>query len=179
MYKLPSVITALASSVFALTLCSGNASAQAVYNTDYISFEGTLVVLDNPTSAGCQAANVNYDDQYRVSYRFTVNPSLIQDALVLFPSGDNAAKMLSTQPTTGSLNGPASTEWIYINHYGNSTGTPPGPLPSSSNLTISSGLGQPLTLATGNIKILGSINNFLAESNCNVASVHAALVVIP
>jgi hypothetical protein len=175
MYKLPSMIAALASSVFALTLCSGNAVAQT-YNTDYISFEGTLVVLDNPTSAGCQAANVNYNDQYRVSYRFAVNPNLISDALVLFPSGDNATKMLSTQ-TGGSLNGPSSTEWIYINHYGNST--PTTPLASSSNLTISSGLGQPLSLATGNIKILGSINNFNAQSNCNVASVHAALVVIP
>jgi len=179
MYKLTSMITGFAGSVFALALCSGNASAQAVYNTDFISFEGTLVVLDNPTSAGCQAVGVNYNNQYRVSYRFTVSPSLIQDALVLFASGDNAAKMLSTQPTTGSLNGSATTEWIYINHYGNSTGTPPGPLASSSNLIISSGLGQPLSLATGNIKILGSINNFLAEQNCNVASVHAALVVIP
>jgi hypothetical protein len=175
MYKLPSIITALASSVFALTLCSANAVAQT-YNTDYISFEGTLVVLDNPTSAGCQADGINYNDQYRVSYRFTVNPSVIADALALFPSGDNATKMLSTQ-TSGSLNGSSTTEWIYINHYGNST--PGTPLASSSNLTISSGLGQPLSLATGNIKILGSINNFLAWSNCNIASVHAALVVIP
>jgi hypothetical protein len=175
MYKLPSMITALASSVFALTLCSSNASAQAVYNTDYISFEGVLVVLDNPTSPGCQAAGINFNDTYRVSYRFTVNPSVIQDAFVLFPSGDNATRMRSTQ-TSGSLNGPSPTEWIYINHYANADSAV---LPSSSNLTISSGLGQPLTLATGNIKILGSINNFLSQSNCNISSVHAALVVIP
>jgi hypothetical protein len=49
----------------------------------------------------------------------------------------------------------------------------------SSNLTILSGLGQPVGLGTGNIKILGSIDNFLAITGCNVNSVHAALVAIP
>ena len=83
--------------------------------------------------------------------------------------------MRSTQ-TSGSLNGSSTTEWIFINHYANSDSSV---LASSSNLTISSGLGQPVSLATGNIKILGSINNFLSWSDCNIASVHAALVVIP
>ncbi len=164
----------LASSVFALALCSGKAEAQT-YNKDYVSFEGTLVVLDNPTSAACQNDGIFYDDQYRVSYRFTANPSVIQDAIAIFPSGDNATKFKSTQ-TSGSLNGQSTTEWVYINHYANSENSP---LASSSNLTITSGLGQPVSLGTGNIKILGSINNFLAWSDCNVASVHAALVNIP
>lgn len=174
MYKMTSMITGLTGSLFALALCSGSAKA-ATYGVDYLSFEGVLVVLDNPTSAGCQADGINYNSQYRISYRFTVNPSVIQDALALFPSGDNAARMRSTQ-TSGSLNGASSTEWNYINHYADEDSAS---LASSSNLTISSGFGQPLTLSTGNIKILGSINNFIAESNCNIASVHAALVAIP
>jgi hypothetical protein len=174
MYKSTSMIAGLASAVFALILSLADARAQ-VYGTDYISFEGVLVVLDNPTSSACQADQVNYNDQYRVSYRFTVNPSLIADALALFPSGANAARMRSTQ-TSGSLNGSSTTEWIFINHYANSDSSV---LASSSNLTISSGLGSPVSLGTGNIKILGSINNFLSWSDCNIASVHAALVVIP
>jgi hypothetical protein len=174
MYKLTSMIPALASSVFALALCSGNAGAQT-YGTDYLSFEGVLVILDNPTSAACQADGISYNNQYRVSYRYTANPSVISDAFALFPGGDNATKFKSTQ-SGGSLNGPSATEWVYINHYGNSDNSP---LASSSNLTISSGLGQPVGLGTGNIKILGSINNFLAFSDCNVTSVHAALVAIP
>src|SRR5271170_4358646 len=174
MYKSTSMIVGLASAVFALILSLADARAQ-VYGTDYISFEGVLVVLDNPTSSACQADQVFYNYQYRVSYRFTVNPSLIADALALFPSGDNAARMRSTQ-TSGSLNGSSTTEWIFINHYANSDSSV---LASSSNLTISSGLGQPVSLATGNIKILGSINNFLSWSDCNIASVHAALVVLP
>jgi hypothetical protein len=174
MYKSTSMIAGLTSAVFALALSLAEAGAQT-YGTDYISFEGVLVVLDNPTSSGCQSDGINYDNQYRVSYRFTNNPSVISDALALFPAGDNAAKIKSTQ-TSGSLNGSSTTEWIYINHYANSDSSV---LASSSNLTISSGLGQPVSLATGNIKILGSINNFLSYSNCNIASVHAALVVIP
>lgn len=174
MYKSTSMIAGLASSVFALILSLDDARAQ-VYGTDYISFEGVLVVLDNPTSTTCQAHQIFYSDTYRVSYRFTVNPSLIADALALFPSGDNAARMRSTQ-TSGSLNGSSTTEWIFINHYAN---TDISVLASSSNLTISSGLGSPVSLGTGNIKILGSINNFLSWSDCNIASVHAALVVIP
>src|SRR5271154_1744546 len=174
MYKMTSMITGLTGSLFALALCSGSAKA-ATYGVDYLSFEGVLVVLDNPTSAGCQADGINYNSQYRISYRFTVNPSVIQDALALFPSGDNAARMRSTQ-TSGSLNGSSTTEWIFINHYANSDNSV---LASSSNLTILSGLGQPVSLTTGNIKILGSINNFLSYSDCNIASVHAALVVIP
>ena len=174
MYKSTSMIAGLASAVFALALSSADARAQT-YGTDYISFEGVLVVLDNPTSSTCQADDVYYNYTYRVSYRFTVNPSLISDALALFPSGDNAAKIKSTQ-SSGSLNGSSTTEWIFINHYANSDNSV---LASSSNLTILSGLGQPVSLTTGNIKILGSINNFLSYSDCNIASVHAALVVIP
>jgi hypothetical protein len=168
------MITAFAGAVVALLLGLATASAQT-YGTDYKSFEGVLVILDNPTSAACQADGINYDDTYRVSYRFTVNPTLIQDAFVLFPSGDNAAKFKSTQ-TSGSLNGSSTTEWIYINHYGNSDSAV---LASSSNLSISSGINGAVTLTTGNIKITGSINNFLAYSTCNIASVHAALVSIP
>jgi hypothetical protein len=155
---------------------AGLAGAQAqVYGTDYISFEGTAVVLDNPTSPACQADGIHYNDQYRVSYRYTANPSVISDALAFYPSGDNAAKMNSTQSPSLSLSGPSTTTWSYINHYGNEGSG----LTSSSNLNIESTLDTGVTLGTAVVKIRGSIGDFLAWNNCNISQIHAALVLIP
>jgi hypothetical protein len=66
MYKLSLRLFGLAGAVFAFVFCSVDARAQAVYGTDYLSFEGVLIVLDNPTSSACQSHQIIYGDQYRV-----------------------------------------------------------------------------------------------------------------
>jgi hypothetical protein len=148
-----------------------------VYGTDYLSFQGRLIVLDNPTSAGCQAVGINYGSAVDAVYLFTVNPSLIADALTTYPQGGRAGQhMVSTQSPNFSLAGLSTTITYYVNSYGNAPNTPGV---SSSNLTILSGLNQPVSLAAGNIKILGSISNFLGNSGCTVGSVHGALVAVP
>jgi hypothetical protein len=152
------------------------AGAQAqVYGTDYLSFEGTAVILDNPTSAACQADGIYYDYKYRLTYRFTANPSLIADAIAFYPGGDNAVRMISTQSPNFSLSGASTVSWSDINHYANYNSG----LTSSSNLTILAGINTPVGLGTGNIKITGSIGDFLNYSGCTINQIHAALVAIP
>jgi hypothetical protein len=166
-------LVSIASVVVLLFLNLSDARAQ-VYGTDYLTFEGSLYILDNPTSTICQSKGFNYGNEYKAIYRFTANPSLIADALAI-NSNYSVNRINSTQSPNFSLAGASTGNWIWMNGHGN-YGTLSN---SSSNLTILSGLNQPVTLATGNIKILGSINNFDAWSDCNITSVHAALVAKP
>jgi hypothetical protein len=156
-----------------------DARAQAVYGTDYLSFEGVGVVLDNPTSPGCQSINVNFGSVYKVVYRWTANPSLVADALS-FIIGDHAvSRLISTQSPNFSLNGSSTVTWTYINRhadFGNGVGA------TTTTMTILSGLNGPVTLGTGNIKIVnGNIPNFPANTTagCTLTNFHAALVAIP
>jgi hypothetical protein len=173
------MINFLRFSCFGFFWLASFAGAQAqVYGTDYLSFQGMAVVLDNPTSAACQAIGINYDGRFRVTYRYTANPSVIADAIVFFPDGSRdpgAAKMISTQSPNFSLAGSSTISWNYINSYGGSGSG----LTSSSNLTILAGINTPVGLGTGNIKITGSIGDFLSNSGCNINQIHAALVAIP
>jgi hypothetical protein len=157
------------------TVLIGLAGAHAQEGVTFQAFQGTLVVLDNPTSATCQAHNVNFADFYTAIYRFAINPAVVSDALAIHSSrGD--AQMYSTQSPNFSLNGPSTTGWNYISKYA-SYGTL---TPSSSNLTLQAGL-TGLAVAAGNANVIlnGSINDFLGISGCNITKVHAAMVRTP
>ena len=162
-----------------LWLGVADARAQAVYGTDYLSFDGVGVVLDNPTSAACQSINVNFNSTYRVVYRWTNNPSLISDALS-FIIGDHAiARIQSTQQPSLSLNGSSTVFWSFINRLSNFNGNAGA---TTTSMSISTGLGNPVSLAAGNIKIVNGIipdfpGNFTA--GCTVNNFHAALVAVP
>lgn len=154
---------------------SDSVSAHAQEGVTYQAFQGTLVVLDNPTSATCQAHNINFSDTYFVIYRFAINPTMVSDALAIHSTrGDS--QMYSTQSPNFSLNGPSTTGWNYINKYASY-----GSLsPSSSNLTLQAGLtGLPVASGNANVILNGSINDFLAVSGCDIAKVHAAMVRTP
>jgi hypothetical protein len=155
------------------------AQAQAVYCTehqttgcDYISFDGDLVIEDNPTSTACQAHGINFGNIYSFAYRFTLSPSVITDALALYVNNHSATRMVSTQSPNFSLNGSSTTSWNFINSYANSNTL----TPSSSNLIIVQGIGGAIISSTQTMKIQvgSSINNFLAWSDCNIASVKGA-----
>jgi hypothetical protein len=169
----------LLAAMFVLLFGFVDAQAQT-YGTDYLSFEGALYVLDNPTSGACQSHGINFGDAYRMVYLFTNNPSnanISADAITLFPQGAAAARMHSTQ-FPFSLAGTSTIVWIFFDSYGKFNSY--APIPSiSSTLTIVSGLGAPVSLATGNIKILGSIPSFLGWPDCNIGSVHGAAVAKP
>ena|SRR5579859_1374387 len=182
------IVGILAGVVLASFLSLSDARAQAVYclgdgsnagACDYLSFSGDLIVEDNPTTTQCQAHGINFGNIYTFTYRFTVHPNVIKDSLAIFPVGRNADQMISTQSPNFSLNGASTTSQIFINHYGNTNAATP--LVSSSNLNIQQGIGGAVVQSTQTIKIVptSSINNFLAWSDCNVASVKGAAVRIP
>jgi hypothetical protein len=149
----------------------GLASAHAQEGVTYQSFTGIMFILDNPTSAACQAKNINFASMYTVIYRIAIDPTQVSDALV-FKSERSESQMYSTQSPGSSLQGASTTGWNYINKYG-SFGTLAS---SSSNLTLRAGLtGLPAAPGNANVIINGSINDFLAISGCDVANVHAAL----
>jgi hypothetical protein len=153
----------------------GCATAGAQEGTTFLAFEGSLFILDNPTSATCQSKNVNFANIYQVIYRFSASPSASNPDAIEIRSDRGSSVHISTQSPNFSLNGSSTTTIDWVNKYA-FTGTLS---PSSSSLTILTGLNQPVSLAAGNIKILGSINDFLGISGCNIGSVHAALVSSP
>jgi hypothetical protein len=163
----------------ALVLWLGLADTRAqTYGVDYLSFQGTGVVLDNPTSPACQSINVNPNNVYGVIYRWTANPTLVTDALSIIIGDHAISRLVSTQGPNFSLNGTSTISWTFINRhadFGNNI------LPSTATMSISTGLGAPVSLAAGNIKIVnGNIPFFPANgSGCTVTNFHAALVAIP
>jgi flagellar basal body L-ring protein FlgH len=164
---------ALLSAIFGVAL--GCAKSEAQEGTTYLTFQGSLFILDNPTNAACQAKNVNFGDIYTVIYRFSASPSSSNPDAIEVRSDRSNAVAISTQAPNYSLNGASTTVVDYVNKYA-FTGTLS---PSSTNLTILTGLNAPVSLSAGNIKILGSWNDFLSISGCDIASVHAALVSSP
>jgi hypothetical protein len=164
----------------ALVVWFGPAGARAqTYGVDYLSFQGTGVVLDNPTSAACQSVNVNYGSTYIVVYRWTNNPSLIADALSFISDDKQVFRIISTQSPNFSLNGTSNVTWAYINRLANFGS---GVAATTSTMTIQSGLNAPVSLGTGNIKITnGIINNMYGNASvaCTINNFHAALVAIP
>lgn len=151
------------------------AMARAQEGTNWITFQGTLFILDNPTSATCASHNVNFGNIYEVIYRWTANPANNPDALEV-RSDRSIAVHISTQSPGLSLNGPSTTVVDWTNKYAFS-GTVS---PSSTNLTILGGGGPvPININSGVARITGSINDFLGISGCTISSVHGALVVSP
>jgi hypothetical protein len=156
-----------------VALCCATARAQE--GTNWLTFQGTLFILDNPTSATCASHNVNFGDLYDVIYRWTANPSNNPDALEVRSSRGSAVH-ISTQSPNLSLNGPSTTVVDWTNKYA-FFGTIS---PRSTNLTILGGGGVvPININSGVARITGGINDFLGISGCDISSIHGALVVSP
>jgi hypothetical protein len=154
-----------------LALFAGVSAAQAQVNVTYYDFEGRGFVTTSPTSAACQADGIVFGSVFTDVYRFTLNPAIVSDALS-FTTGDRATFRISS--TTGpnfSLNGAVNTNWDYINTRAFAAG---GPIPSSSDLAVSPFGTTTILQGALNIKIVGTINDFIAISGCTV-SYRAAL----
>jgi hypothetical protein len=164
------VLSALLGVVLSAFLGLGNAQAQ--FGVTFVSFEGAGSIVDNPPSSTCQTAGYSFGDTLLVTYRFSLNPSTPDS--IAFIRQTRISRLTSTQSPNFSLNGPSTADWQEINSrpsFVTLTG-------SSSNLTIQSGLNQPVSTATGNIKMLGTINDFEENAGCTV-TFHAALVARP
>jgi hypothetical protein len=166
-------LAALVCGAVAGLLGTSTVSAQ-VYGTDYLAFRGEGVVLDNPTSAGCQSQNINFGTTFFFIYRFTANPSSVAEAIDLTSGNGSTFRMLSTQSPGFSFNGTSTYSWTLFNRHGDffsGTGT--------STITIASGLGQPVNTGTGNLKFTqGNISAFFG-SGCSITNFHAAAVAVP
>ena len=166
----------LAALVGAITGLLGTSSVSAqTYRTDYLSFRGEGVVLDNPTPAACQNFNINFGTTFFFIYRFSANPSVIADALYFVSGTGSSFRIISTQSPNFSLNGTSTFNYTNENRLGDfGTGT------GSSTIGISSGLNTAVTTATGNIKIVnGHITSFFNISGCDITDFHGAAVAIP
>jgi hypothetical protein len=73
-------------------LCSW-LSRHAQEGVTYQSFTGTMFVLDNPTTATCQAHGINFTSVFRVIYRFAIYLAAVSDALALI-SDRGASRVL-------------------------------------------------------------------------------------
>jgi hypothetical protein len=148
-------------------------AAHAQLGTTFLSFEGVGVITDNPPSATCQTAGYSFGDTYWTVYRFSLSPSTTPDALT-FIKRNNIYRITSTQSPGFSLNGASTTSWDSITgHASRATLSP-----SSSTLTILSGINGSITSGTGNIKMTGTIDDFETNTGCTIHW-HAALVARP
>jgi hypothetical protein len=164
---------AIVGAVIGVTLSCVTVKAQE--GTNWLTFQGKLFVLDNPTSAACSSKNVNFGDIYDIKYRWTANPNNNPDAIEV-ASQRGSSVHISTQSPNFSLNGFSTTTVEWTNKY-NFFGSIS---PSSTNLTILGGGGAvPININSGVARITGGINDFLGISGCNITSIHAALVVSP
>jgi hypothetical protein len=149
-------------------LCSG---AQAQVNVTFLSFEGAAVILDNPPSPTCVSeGGYSFGENFVITYRHTLNPAMVADSLGIVRQ-IRIARITSTQTPKFSLNGPSTANWDGINGrpgYFTLTG-------SKSDLTIVAANGSPITMATQEIKMTGTINDFELNAGCNV-TIQAALV---
>jgi hypothetical protein len=141
----------------------GLGNAQAQNGVTFLNFEGMGVVTDNPTSSACQTAGNFFGDAYVALYRFTLNPSNNSDALSLVGLR-SASRIISTQGPSFSLNGATTADWETLGSRANKFTVSP----SSSNLLIAPGAGGSITAATGNIKIVGTLNDFRGDAGCNL-----------
>src|SRR5947208_3187527 len=127
-------LAALVCSAIAGLLGTSTVSAQAVYGTDYLTFRGEGVILDNPTPAACQSFNIVLGSTYFFVYRFTANPSLIAETLDFHAGSGSHFRVVSTQSPGFSLNGTSTFNWSNFSRLGNfSSGT------GSSTMTILAG----------------------------------------
>jgi len=168
-------LAALVCSAIAGLLGTSSVSAQT-YGTDYLSFRGEGIILDNPTTAACQSIGINFNSNFSVIYRFAANPAAIADALMFVSGNSSTFRIVSTQSPGFSLNG-AST---FNSNTQNRFGDIPTPLNGTSNITIMAGNNTAVSLGTGNIKFVnGQITNFFNKSGCDITNFHGAAVAIP
>ena len=154
---------------------AGCGSALAQANVTFITYEGHMFVLSNPTPAACQAVGINFGTDYQATYRFTLNSASVTDSLSVGSERSRFA-VFSTQSPSFSLNsyitgGIASVNMLYLGSRGNGGNTT-----SSVNLTIDkafNGGGAPIS-TTQNVIVAGTLNDIFGVSGCNV-SVRAAL----
>jgi hypothetical protein len=163
----------------AVAFCFGPVDARAqVYGTDYLSFHGRVIVLDDPPSPTCVAAGFKYQDEYTFVYRFVANPvgTITRDALLFDINARSEWRIIPT--TAQSLNGgPVAITWSGFNRFGNlSTDVGAG----NSTMTILSGINTAVNVGTGNMKIvMGQIDNFFNNSGCTIMNLHGAGVAFP
>jgi hypothetical protein len=164
------------SSVVAAFIGMSAASAQT-YGTDYLTFKGWGVILDDPIPSACATAgNFRTNSRFKIVYRFSANPSVIADALTFTSEAESIYRIVSTQSQTDfSLDGISSTDYQIIDRMGNfSSGS------SGSWLQISAGSNQLVSLTTGNIKLTNSfITKFFGIATCDLTNFHGAAVAVP
>lgn len=147
--------------VAALTACVTPIQAFA----DPLAFEGSAAIED--VSPGCKGIIGNHGYE-SIFYQYS-NNTTINDAILLLP-GRSAFRLESSDPSH-ALNGAVSTNDVSIGSHTTMT-----TYVSSSNLSISTVGGNALSAAV-NVKILGTINDFL-EKGCTI-TIHALLIVRP
>jgi len=169
-------LAAVVCSAIAGLLGTSSASAQT-YGTDYLSFRGEAVVLDNPTPVACQNIGINFNTNFFFIYRWTANPAVIADALYLKSGNDTTFRIISTQSPNFSLNGTSTYDSTTNNRLGTFFSTPSA---GTSTMTIAAGSNALVSLATGNMKIVGgAIQNLFNTTGCNITNLHGAGVAIP
>ena len=170
-----SVCLMFCNSVLATVLAVSDASAQT-YGTDYISFKGWGVILDNPISTACANDGFASNDRFEIVYRFSANTGNIVDALTFRSEDGSVFRIVSA--STLSLNSASFALWQLVDRRGNFSSIPANQV-IQTNLTILSGANAPVTLGTGNIKITnGHIGAFFG-GGCNITNFHGAAVALP
>lgn len=146
-------------------LVVGAASLPA--QADPISFQGAAA-LESVTSP-CIDDGFNVDGYYTMTFSYANGTSGASDALAIV-TPRAALRLVSTDPS-GTLSGPVSTYDTLINsRAGLFT------YPSSSNLSISTVGGKPLSAGV-NVKVVGTIDDAFV-SGCTL-TVHGLVVVRP
>jgi hypothetical protein len=161
-----------------VSLWVGLVDARAqTYGTDYLAFHGRVYVLDNPPSPTCSSYGIRYGDEYTFVYRYIANHIGVAyaDSLTFYVNDRSAYRIIPT--SVQSLNGgPVAITWSGINQFGNLF---VGSVGGNSTMTISSGNNTPVSIATGNMKIIGArIDNFI-NVNCTIMNLHGAGVAMP
>lgn len=122
------------------------------------TFQGDIFITAAPSACGTTAA---VGDYYRVLYRAKVATSDPADAFVFI--GGRSAFRISSQASSGSLNGASTT----LNAYFDSRGSFYSGVAGNSSLTFSPFSGTSVT-ATANIKVTGNVTSFYGVSGCDI-----------
>jgi hypothetical protein len=145
-----------------LATLAGITSAHAQVNVTFLDFEGRAFVETNPTSSACSMEGINFGDVDTIVYRFTLSPSTVSDSLS-FTGERSTWRVESTQSPSFSLNGSVPTRWDGID----SRASLVTDIVTTSDLTFATG-GGTITAATQNVKVKGTLNDFLGDLGCTV-----------
>jgi len=146
-----------------LSACLSLSNAQAQNGVTFINFQGMSSITDNPPTPTCVAAGYSFGDARVMIYRFTLTAPTLVDA-ISFVGQRGVHRIFATQSPGFSLSGSVTADWDWINSRANK-----GSLtPSAVNLSILQGIGGPVSATTGNIKIVGSLNDWEGNAGCTV-----------